>query len=147
MKHESVKSKATEPPPTQQPPLDQLDWFLQTLVGMVNRNLGVEVGVTLQVSGLLVSGLLTSGASYFEGIANDIAAGFQETQDSDAIKQAFVGYADLYKRPSPTTAYLHLKEARFFDPAGTPIPTHRGVWWRGRLSEVSGFVLGTLSRD
>lgn len=146
MGDKSVELEATEPQPSQQPPLDQLDWFLQVLVGMVNSNRGMEIGVTLQVSGLLVSGMLTSGANYFEGFAKEMVAGFQATDDADKIEKAFGEYVDLYKRPSPTTVYIHLKETRFFDPAGSPIPTNRGVWWRGRLSEVSGFILGTLSK-
>jgi hypothetical protein len=45
--------------------------------------------------------------------------------------------------------YIHLKEAKFFLPsgAGKPIPANQGVWWRGRLSEVSGFILGSLAID
>lgn len=45
-----------------------LDWFLQSLVNMANTD-SLQIGITLQVSGLLVSGVLVGGKAYFEGFA------------------------------------------------------------------------------
>jgi hypothetical protein len=44
----------------------------------------------------------------------------------------------------PPAYYVHLMDARFFNTTGNPIPGNRGVWWRARLAEVSGFSMGVL---
>jgi hypothetical protein len=99
-------------PPTL--PLSQApDWLLQHLVALVTDG-PLEMGITLQVGGLLVSGKLVSGARYFEAAA----------------------------RPLPH--YIHLTDTKFFSTAGDPVPAGKGVWWRGRIAEVGGFTLGQL---
>jgi hypothetical protein len=39
---------------------------------------------------------------------------------------------------------VHLQNARFYSTDGTPVPGNEGVWWRGRISEISGIVIGIL---
>jgi hypothetical protein len=79
------------------PPTAQHDWFIQSLVNVANVA-PLSFGVTLQVSGLLVS----------------------------------------------VPQFVHLQNARFYSTDGKPVPTHAGVWWRGRISEISGIVIGIL---
>lgn len=135
-----------------QPASDPADWFLQSLVDMANRS-GLEVGITLQVSGLLVSGMLVSGKQYFEGFASEFSSAFSDQEAARGVRESFSRHGEKYKleaegdphRPAPV--YIHLKQARFFSTSGEPIPRNRGVFWRGRLSEVSGFILGTLGTN
>ncbi len=47
------------------------DWFLRVLVGMANSS-RLQVNVTLNVGGLLLSGTLISERQYFEGVAEGI---------------------------------------------------------------------------
>lgn len=132
-----------------QPVSDPADWFLQSLVDMANRS-GLEVGITLQVSGLLVSGMLVSGKQYFEGFASEFSSAFTDQEAARAVRESFSRHGEKYKLQGEGSAhpaapvYVHLKQARFFNTSGEPIPRNRGVFWRGRLSEVSGFILGTL---
>lgn len=126
------------------------DWFLQLLVNMTNDS-DFEIGITLQVSGLLVSGKLISGKHYFDAAAADFASPFASTPDvAESIKSTISSYGDIYSKESDNhkmspPQYLHLKDARFFNTFGTPVPENKGVLWRGRICEVGGFVLGTLS--
>jgi hypothetical protein len=131
-------------------PIEHADWFLRSLVDIVNNN-DTEIGITLQVSGMLVSGLLVGGKKYFDGFANDIASPLSDPDDSESARQFFAQYGDVtypkkenkeeqeYSPPN----YIHLKGARFFHINGV-VPS-RGIWWRGRLSHVSGFILGNMS--
>jgi hypothetical protein len=132
---------------------DDTDWFLEKLVDIANHS-GVELSITLQVSGLLVSGMLVSGAKYFDGFASDIASAFTDETIAQALRETVSKQGHIYKtqesdscelRPAPQ--FIHLKNARFFNTSGNPIPTNRGVWWRGRISEVSGFTLGSLTLE
>jgi hypothetical protein len=144
-----------EQPPVPGPCAPQAGWFLQILVNMTNARDGdFEVGMTLLVGGLLVSGIMVGGAKYFEGFANEFVSGFSDQKAVETVRKSFSQFQEIYKtdlaqqkaagQPLEPPAYVHLREARFFSTAGNPIPGNRGVWWRGRLSEVSGFMLGTL---
>lgn len=65
------------------------DWFLQLLVDAVNGTTS-EIGLTLQVSGLLVSGTLVSGDKYFEGFAEALAAAkADDKEDAERHRAAF----------------------------------------------------------
>jgi hypothetical protein len=140
-------SEQPETPQAREPDALEPDWFLQALVNIANAG-DVEIGMTLLVGGFLVSGKMIGGARYFEGFANDFAGGFPDHAVAEDIRKSFSEYGEIYKTDAgnpPVPAYVHLMEARFFNTAGNPIPGNRGVWWRGRLSEVSGFMLGTLT--
>lgn len=131
----------------------QQDWLLQTLVDIVNAT-QVRIGITLQTGGMLVSGMLVSGKDFFEGFAANFASGFPSHDEGvENIKQRFVDFGDIYAPQEGETPmeypphFVHLANARFFGAADNPIPGRPGVWWRGRLSEVSGFLLGTLEEE
>jgi hypothetical protein len=127
------------------------DWMLRYLVDLSNLR-GLQMGITLQVDGMLVSGILVGGQDYFDGITQTISAALGNAEETKSI-------ADLFERvnqavhagtspdvPSPPPAYIHLKDTYFFQSAdATPIPNGQGVWWRGKLSRVSGFFFGNLS--
>lgn len=138
------------------------DWFLEMLVDIVTRD-GISFGITLNVGGVLVSGELVSYRKYFEGFAEDfkgglIRAGFTPDNAEIAVK-AFREVPDFLTSiantneqggargtpPSPRPGFIHLRNARFFHPGEVPVPANKGVWWRGRLNAVDGFILGSLS--
>ena len=124
------------------------DWFLQNLVLD-----GLELPVTLQMHGLLVYGTLVSGRDYFEGLASELTSDLSP-EGVQAITNLLEPYIEFYQgreiedskeeADPPLPAFIHLRDAKFFNTAGRPIPGNRGVWWRGRISEVDGFMLGIL---
>lgn len=134
------------------PPVDNRDWFLQSLIDLVNGR-EIEIGLTLHAGGFLVSGLLVSGHQYFEGFGQEFARTFDDPGLSENIQQAYARYGGIYTAQKPPgedftrASYIHLKNARFFSTSGAPIPANMAVWWRGRVAEVSGFFLGMLSAE
>jgi hypothetical protein len=136
------------------PPAADADWFLQALVDMANGS-DTEFPVTLNVGGMLVSGTLVGGHKYFEGFAKDFFSGWSEStrESAGTLEKWFAELGEIYTadkkadggNPLASIRFIHLKNARFFQPGVAPIPTNRGVWWRGRLEAVEGFVLGTLA--
>ena len=150
MNQSQSQTNSTSPSPQ----LTSSDWFLQMLVEMVNGS-EVVFPVTLNVGGVLVSGEMVSGHKYFEGFAKDLKEGMFGTTSENAnfVEDQFKKLGSIYIREEqgqdderkPPPQYIHLRNARIFHPGGTPIPTNRGVWWRGRLEAVDGFILGTLS--
>lgn len=136
---------ATTPAPDSSLP----DWYLQSLVDMVNGK-DFEFPITLFVGGLIVSGQLTSGHKYFEGLGEQLTQFFGGPSDDTAktIKY-FTSPADIYTQPKGTTQtpppqYIHLRGAKIFTPGQQPIPAE-GAWWRGRLVSVDGFHFGSLA--
>lgn len=131
-------------------PSAQHDWFIQSLVNVANVA-PLSFGVTLQVSGLLVSGYLVSGKAYFEAVGNQIVGGIsQNAALADQLRKMFTTFESAYptepgqfERPVPQ--FIHLQNARFYSTDGTPVPSNAGVWWRGRISEISGIVIGILN--
>ncbi|OZI33277.1 gas vesicle protein [Bordetella genomosp. 1] len=62
------------------------------------------------------------------------------------MRAALAGFGDVFRQEQPATPlpnYIHLSDAQFFTTEGRPI-SQQPVLWRGRLSEVDGFVLGNL---
>lgn len=124
------------------------DWFLGHFVSMANDS-GVSVGITLFVNGLIVSGATISGADYFKAIGDQVrgAIGVSEEESEGNL---FQPYIDDYTRDREedeaplTLTYVHLKDAQVWAP-GQPMAPKGGMFWRGRLSSVDGFTLGSWS--
>jgi hypothetical protein len=130
-------------------PSAQHDWFIQSLVNVANVA-PLSFGVTLQVSGLLVSGYLVSGKAYFEAIGQQVVKGYaQNAALADQMRKMFATFESAYpndptQTDRPVPQFVHLQNARFYSTDGTPVPSDAGVWWRGRISEISGIVIGIL---
>ncbi len=130
-------------------PSAQHDWFIQSLVNVATIA-PLSFGVTLQVSGLLVSGYLVSGKAYFEAVGEQVIDGFSQNAElAEQIRQMFATFESAYsgdpeRSERPVPQFIHLQNARFYSTEGTPVPVNEGVWWRGRISEVSGIVIGIL---
>jgi hypothetical protein len=120
------------------------------------------MGITLSVGGLVVSGLLISGKKYFEEMANELRqspgpadqAGVRQSlsdyygnfgtliyKQSEDEEQADTQGATMKRLP----VFIHLSGAKFFHNSGQPMPSNRGLRWRGRISAVDGFSLGEFS--
>ena len=132
-----------------QVPSAQHDWFIQSLVNVANvAPLGF--GVTLQVSGLLVSGHLVSGKAYFEAVGKQITSAVSQNKElAEHMRKMFATFESAYPQDPgpaerPVPQFVHLQNARFYGTDGTPVPSNEGVWWRGRISEISGIVIGIL---
>ena len=128
------------------------DDFLETLVAIVNKA-GLEFGVTLTVGGAQIAGVLTSGRRYFEHMAETF-------EERAGIRGAFDRWLARYPAMGANTdqdeglqgtathnVYLHLRDVRVYQEQAGALPTGTGpsgVYWRGRISAVDGFIFGQL---
>jgi hypothetical protein len=133
-----------------------IDWFLQSLVSIVNDE-EASIPITLSVGGLLVSGEMISGKTYFEEFARQFRDSFLDISSETAIniEESFKRLGDVYysvqKDPQgngslPKPHLIHLRDARIYHSSGNPTPYEKNVLWRGRLEAVDGFSLGRLSQ-
>jgi hypothetical protein len=131
------------------------DHLLTTLVGLAN-DVGFGFGITMCVGGLLVTGTLAGGREWTDALvgeirsteggeilANGLETVLHELYPEPRIAHEEDGSDDRERRPAPT--YIHLVNARIFDASGGHLPSNRGVPWRGRLSQVDGWSMGSLS--
>lgn len=125
------------------------DWFLSTLNNIVNNN-QITIGITLTTHGFIISGHLTGGKEYFEAVADEFSS---MVSNSFSLENSFQGLAEsIYGSANPdvkegplSTDYIHIKDARFYSSAASTVLPDNSVWWRGRLSEISGFSVGVIN--
>ncbi|OOE37463.1 hypothetical protein BZG04_03360 [Salinivibrio kushneri] len=120
------------------------DWFLQEMINLAN--VGAELDITINVGGVLASGTLIGGQKYFEMLAESINFSNEGNPDNETVKKFFSGFGDMYQEAPPVDSigYIHMKDIKFHALSGTPVPSNSTIW-RGRLSQVNGFILGRPS--
>jgi hypothetical protein len=80
-------------------------------------------------------------ARLFRGVSDSL---MRERDEHRAARNAVAGLAVRYRRllaGEDGTSYIHLSDARVLLPGGSSQST-AGMYWRGRLSEVSGWSFG-----
>ncbi|WP_405583930.1 hypothetical protein [Streptomyces sp. NBC_01092] len=147
------------------------DYALARLIDVVNGS-SLELGITVTVSGSTITGTLISNTKWFDLQAESFKTAMKvegdeiglhslfenwsrltrEAQEEEAkVREAIEGVElpDRYLRAideeDSSVAFIHLADARIVHPQGF-VPAE-GAAWRGRLDEVSGWFLGTLSQS
>jgi len=134
------------------------DVVLRMLVGLVNDS-DLEMGVTLHVSGVIVSGVLISYKSYWEEFR--VLVRENGSPESRVAREAFAdtftaaitgaslgpsgvepGVEGEEAAPPAPPNHLHLRDATVWAPGVEP--TLAKTLWRGRLSHVSAWSIGTF---
>lgn len=140
--------------PSVPPPPDAQDWLLEEAVELANKIEGFSLAITLAVPGGVVTGTLIGAKEYYtrygalwgEGLGGEAGRTVEEhwVQFGKDTHELFAS-EHPETSPLPPPQYIHLRDARYV--IGTSIvPDTAGLLWRGRLSEVVGFSLGTLGR-
>ncbi len=133
------------------------DWLLEDLVNQANHA-AIGFPVTLTIGALCLTGVLIGVEQYFTEYAGLHEQLFRDI-DAEAGAAARERYleacrsviaemqAEKQEREKGSTPrrprYLHVRDAQIVTPSGN-IPREGGLLWRGRISQVSGFILGAL---
>jgi hypothetical protein len=124
------------------------DFLLVILVRIVNSN-DLRVGLTVQTHGATISGILTGGREYANGVAEQVrSVGGNVTETVagiwDTLASEFYPAHPVDTVEDPDPEYLHLKDALLFAPGARP--TSVG-WWRGRIRRIDGWALGNFNAE
>lgn len=127
-----------------------MDRALRALAAIPERT-NLELGITLSVHGIIVSGFLISEKAYFRGVTDRICQDREaplETKNilTDFIQQLQEGLqtrSDDSER-SLLPEFVHLREAKMYPSQGKGMPSYGDALWRGRISSVDGFSLGEI---
>lgn len=128
------------------------DWLLASMIRIFSNN-GIDMGITLNVHGSVISGNLISGKKYLAEMATKFSELAEGKDFYKTLENFFSGYLPIYDATSEDEEgvpvdinYIHLRNAKVFSPGGS-IPTGKGELWRGRLDAVNGFTFGQLQAD
>lgn len=104
-----------------------------------------SLAITLNVNGALVTGTTISAQSYFEKVSEN----FQDGNDvAQSLSEQLQGASESAANSSDEEAnFIHLQEAQVYCGDSNPTPSKGKFLWRGKLSEVEGFFLGTIAKD
>ena len=120
------------------------DPLLKTILATANKE-NITLGITLNVEGMIISGILISSKEYYEGLAQQLKEP-SDRKETNNLTKTLVNIINQYiaqEGQALTQDYIHLKDARFHYASQDIAPIDQGVWWRGKLSSVDGFTLGT----
>jgi hypothetical protein len=132
-----------------------VDSFLQSLISIVNDE-SASIPITLSVGGLIISGDMIGGRTYFNEFARQFKDGFKDisSETASTIEKAFKSLGDVYdpiqkesqgSAPIPKPYLVHLRDAQIYLAGAGQSSSEKGVLWRGRLDAVDGFSLGRVS--
>lgn len=128
-----------------------VDDHLQTIVKLLNlsSDFGISVGITIYTATGIITGQLISSNAYFkkfgETFVGAFAAKFPENEwsalkDYYELRSSVKHDDDDEYQPRPQ--FIHLDEATLLRENGAPLMTP-GTLWRGKISSVIGFTMGT----
>ena len=124
---------------------------LLTAFAQIANDHAIEFGMTLQVGGVLVSGTMVGGPTYFK-LLNEALATAKGTNADELAARLIEGLSrasdKIYGADAPPnliTTYIHMRDVNLYDAAGNSSVSRLSLW-RGRLAAVDGFFLGTLGQ-
>jgi len=103
----------------------------------------MEVGVTLNMPGAVMSGLLVSREMWLEALADSQESGTSAHALLDGLRGGL--RAEAIRHPPADEEpfnFIHLMHTRLLDGAG--VAPGDGFFWCGRLSEVAGWAFGNV---
>ncbi|MET3828628.1 hypothetical protein ABIC86_000088 [Paenibacillus sp. DS2363] len=133
-----MKMSEVYEPTTEAPPL-QIDFLLGALVEVADS---LSLGLTLNVGGALVSGVLMSNKEYFESVADEFEGVSEDGAKLGSLYRRFA--AENYSDTSvdAITEFIHLKDVVI----AQGDTSYLTKLWRGKLNSVDGFSFGTLKK-
>ena len=122
------------------------DPILTAMVQVINQSDANKIGLTLQVCGSTITGTAISASAFFDQMAQWVAERGARDFGESFAKPMAATLREEQAAPEDEQSiprFIHLRDAAVYAPgAAQSIPQ---PLWRGRLSHVSGWSIGSLS--
>jgi hypothetical protein len=123
----------------------ETDYILTSLVRVAE--LDVEVGITLYINGLTITGHLINAVKYFELLSEEAKDGFGDGM-SKGFDQHRAAIEKIYKSNknyrTDVVRFIHLRDARIVSGSHFTPTIGKGILWRGKTNKVDAFHLGII---
>lgn len=127
--------------------MENKDLLLLSFVNSANNH-GLEIGVTLNVSGTIISGELIGYSSYLKLLASEF---YGKGEVAEALSQTFFERAIEAENDQAESEDTEIKPANFLHLKNATISygqhTTKIGLWRNRISSVNGFTFGVLQQN
>jgi hypothetical protein len=124
------------------------DAMLQAFAAVAERST-LELGVTLNVKGLIITGFIISQENYFNALIEGLESIDQDNDLKESLqdflaqlKDKMVGGSAKGKQTLPK--FIHLRNVKIYPSEGKGMPTYGDALWRGKIDAVDGFSLGEM---
>ncbi|WP_150284214.1 gas vesicle accessory protein GvpU [Rummeliibacillus sp. TYF-LIM-RU47] len=131
------------------------DVFLQSLIHLTNTISGFQAGITINVNGTIISGLIIGKDEYQEkliqslkeskGIAPVLGQGIEESLAEVKKAKAEEDIEEDIEEKIEEYEFINLIDAHFFSPDGNALPGREGFLWRGKIESIDGFTLSQIT--
>lgn len=123
-------------------------------IAAVPENSSLELGVTLNVKGLIITGFIISQKTYFDALIT----GLDEVNQDSEVKTSLQHFlselkgklvpesrseAENHQQPM-LPKLIHLRNVKIYPSEGRGMPTYGDALWRGKIDAVDGFTLGEM---
>ncbi|MFB5661098.1 gas vesicle accessory protein GvpU [Alteribacillus sp. HJP-4] len=115
-----------------------IDYVLRYLVRLADN--GAELDITLNVSGITISGILIGNVAYLTELENELQNN-EQNELEEKMSTFFDKLSEKFQKDNDQdeyeTGYLHLKQAKIIKSQGQFL-IGSGLW-RGKIADVNGF--------
>jgi hypothetical protein len=126
------------------------DAVLLMFLNLAQEN-GIEIPITLSVSGAVISGTLINASTYYAEITE--SSKLPNTTISKIMYKNFSDLKEAYEKQKQeevdkdaeenSLTFIHLKDVKYLS-TGVQPPSSSSNWWRGRISSIDGFSFDPL---
>lgn len=132
----------------------QNDWVIEELVNWSNLG-SLTIGISILVSGTIISGKLIGVKEYYYLYGKQWidSVDFTDPESAKNFENRWKTLGDEAERNLKETMekggmiepphFIHLKEAKVIS-GSLLVPSNHGMLWRGKISTINGFSLGSL---
>jgi hypothetical protein len=123
--------------------------MLQALAEVAERS-PLELGVTLNIKGLIITGFIISQSNYFESLISGLKDTDQDSEIKDSLLEFLSGLKEKLaakseqKNSHEFPRFIHLRNVKIYPSEGRGMPTYGDALWRGIIDSVDGFSLGEM---
>ena len=129
------------------------DPMLKAIAAVPERS-ALELGVTLNVKGLIITGFVISQKTYFDTLITGLGEVSQDSEVKSSLQHFLGELKDKLVPANPSASskpdqpvlpeFIHLRSVKIYPSEGRGMPTYGDALWRGQLDAVDGFTLGEM---
>lgn len=127
----------------------EVDPMLRAMVAVAERS-PLELGITLTIKGLIITGFMVSQETYFNSLIEGLGTISQDNEIKSSLQEFLSQLKDKLAQNNGSASgqvqpnFIHLRNVKIYPSEGRGMPTYGDALWRGHIDSVDGFSLGEM---